>query len=266
MKRPDGEREAANQRITALIEQLSQCALSPKSTVEPVLRSKWKFDENVVGRRQKNSGVSERYNTTPLRYWDKDPSVLAVGTSLSDQSLSEEHFRSLCPSVNLTKVKLFTISKDDGKISPERNILERLQPEVTNSHYDFVVIEVGVNEVSNCKNPAGWDEYITDRLKELSSLIKEIQDIQSDLKFVILNTIHRIDSNRAQKLGKEMNRCIRFEFIDQEKVCVKTLKMTTASRKDRVNIFKNENTLCENTLWKHRKNCECCPVSQLIVR
>ena len=75
-------------------------------------------------------------------------------------------------------------------------------------------------------------------------MIKEIQElVHSDLKFVILTTIHRIDSNRALKLGKEMNCCTTFEFVDREKVCVKTLKMTTASRKNQVKLFKNENTL-----------------------
>ena len=69
--------------------------------------------------------------------------------------------------MKLTKVKIFTISKNDGKISPERNILERLKPEVMNSFYDYVVIEVGSNEVRNYKGkeqkPADWDEYITGR-------------------------------------------------------------------------------------------------------
>ena len=90
-------------------------------------------------------------------------------------------------------------------------------------------------------------------------MIKEIQElVHSDLKFVILTPIHRIDSNRALKLGKEMNCCTTFEFVDREKVCVKTLKMTTASRKNQVKIFNNfENihfgkTPLKNTIWKNK--------------
>ena len=72
--------------------------------------------------------------------------------------------------------------ENDGKISHERNILERLKSEVMNSFYDYVVIEVGSNEVSNYKGkeqkPADRDEYITGRLEELCSCIKEIQEIR----------------------------------------------------------------------------------------
>ena len=63
------------------------------------------FDEaNNLGKR-KNCGVTASYNKTHLKTWNKEPIILAVGTFITDQSLDEDLFRLVCPSVRLTKLK-----------------------------------------------------------------------------------------------------------------------------------------------------------------
>ena len=111
-----------------------------------------------------------------MKYWTNEPKILAVGTSLTDQSLSEDLFREMCPSVRLTKIELFSISSSDGKVCPEKSISEKLKLEVLSGNYDIVTVETGVNEISNFKKkPKDFVETITFRLMELNFIIKDIQ-------------------------------------------------------------------------------------------
>ena len=105
--------------------------------------------------------------------------------------------------------------------------------------YDIITIEVGVNEVSNFKrNPADWRECIMGRLVDLSTCIRQIQDVHPDIKYVLLNRIPRIDSERNIKLSKAMDSQMQFEFEEHPKVWVKSLKMDTQSRRNEVKIYK----------------------------
>ena len=165
-----------------------------------------------------------------MKYWTNEPKILAVGTSLTDQSLSEDLFREMCPSVRLTKIELFSISSSDGKMCPEKS--EKLKLEVLSGNYDIVTVETGVNEISNFKKkPKDFVETIAFRLMELNFIIK---DIQSEVKFVLLKRIPRIDSQIAIRLSKVMDQYMRDQFLDQPNIQIRSLKINATRQEDKV--------------------------------
>ena len=150
-------------------------------------------------------------------------------------------------------MKLYTISKHDGKKDPKANIVERLKTEVGSGYYDFIIIEVGVNEISNFikkkynnnnnrtnnnnnnnTNTTEFEERIEERIIELSMVIKDIQREKSDLKFVILNQLPRIDSKLAVQYSKVLDRSMNFEFQEHTNVWVKSLQFDVNMSKDQV--------------------------------
>ena len=137
----------------------------------------WKVDDvKFSTRRKTNMGIKSAHNNTAsFKYWEKDPRILAVGTSLTDQSLDINLLESLCPNTKVNKLTLFTISPN-GNISLELNILEKLATEVDASEYDLCMIEVGVNEVSNCNSKLpDWQTNIADRLINLIVCVKNFE-------------------------------------------------------------------------------------------
>ena len=150
-------------------------------------------------------------------------------------------------------MKLYTISKHDGKKKPEANFAERLKIEISSGYYDIIIIEVGVNEISNFikkknnrtnnninnrtnnnKNNTEFEERIEERIIELSMVIKDIQREKSDLKFVILNQLPRIDSKLAVQYSKVLDRSMNFEFQEHTNVWVKSLQFDVNMSKDQV--------------------------------
>ena len=88
----DEETKNAKQRIEDIINELSLCATDEnktplKSQSEAEIQMKvWKVDDvKFSTRRKTNMGVKSAYNNTAsFKYWEKDPRILAVGTSLTD--------------------------------------------------------------------------------------------------------------------------------------------------------------------------------------
>ena len=171
-----------------------------------------------------------------MKYWTNEPKILAVGTSLTDQSLSEDLFREMCPSVRLTKIELFSISSSDRNMCTEKSISEKLKLEVLSGNYDIVTVETGVNEISNFKKkPKDFVETIAFRLMELNFIIKDIQsEVKSEVKFVLLKRIPRIDSQVAIRLSKVMDQYMRDQFLDQPNIQIRSLKINATRQEDKV--------------------------------
>ena len=140
---------------------------------------------------------------TFMKYWTNEPKILAVGTSLTDQSLSEDLFREMCPSVRLTKIELFSISSSDGKVCPEKSISEKLKLEVLSGNYDIVTVETGVNEISNFKKkPKDFVETIAFRLMELNFIIKVFHNCKLFKFFNYFISISEVIHNPYPSKGK----------------------------------------------------------------
>ena len=79
-----------------------------------------------------------------------------------------------------------------------------------------------------------FEERIEERIIELSMVIKDIQREKSDLKFVILNQLPRIDSKLAVQYSKVLDRSMNFEFQEHTNVWVKSLQFDVNMSKDQV--------------------------------
>ena len=102
--RTQGEKERAQKNIDELVAKLSNFAINTNATKEEQTSSIWTFDEaKCLGKRRRNPGVKQNYNTASLKYWggngDNGVKILAVGTSLTEQSLDEEMFLQACQDV-----------------------------------------------------------------------------------------------------------------------------------------------------------------------
>ena len=74
--------------------------------------------------------------------------VLWVGTSISDQHLDVTNLLKNY-NVNVDKLKAFTITREDGRIIQKLNAEEMLPKALATKQYDLIVLELGVNEISN---------------------------------------------------------------------------------------------------------------------
>ena len=95
-----------------------------------------------------------------------------------------------------------------------------------------MTVKTGVDEISNFKKkPKDFVETIAFLLMELNFIIK---DIQSEVKFVLLKRIPRIDSQVAIRLSKVMDQYMRDQFLDQPNIQIRSLKINATRQEDKV--------------------------------
>ena len=67
---------------------------------------------------------------------------------MSDQHLDIDKLQKKT-GTQVDKLKTFTITREDGKINPNMNAEEMVPKALKSQTYDLLVLELGVNEISN---------------------------------------------------------------------------------------------------------------------
>ena len=101
----------------------------------------------------------------------------------------------------LNFTKLYTI-EGDGNFKPEENVKDKLISVVKKIEPDLVVIECGVNDISNSnlKNMKESENKLENKAEKLVKVAEDILTTMPDIKIVILETLPRIDNLEKKKL------------------------------------------------------------------
>ena len=104
--------------------------------------------------------------------------------------------------MGLNFIKLFTI-EGDGKFKPEDNVEDKLITVVQKTEPDLVVIECGVNDISNSnlKDIKESENKMKNKAEKHVQIAQDLLTTKPDLKIVILETLPRIDNLEKKKTG-----------------------------------------------------------------
>ena len=181
--------------------------------------------------------------------------VLWIGTSLSDQHLDAKKL-SVKTNTNVKKIKAFTIVAEDGKYKPEMNVEDVANKELEINTYKVVVIEVGVNEVSNLdlrKAPHLLKQEMKKKMEKLHLMAVKMTMKFQGMRVVLLERVARIDSdqraNQARGADQAMWNCW-YANGKPENIILEKMKMNVKSREERDEVF---GRLGERT-WKGKFN------------
>lgn len=172
--------------------------------------------------------------------------VLWIGTSITDQSLD---FRGVSEVVGceLKFLKCFTITRKDGVYRPESNLEEKLPIALSQSHYDLIIVEAGVNEVTNLRlhpdQKMKNKKAIYPRFLKLYNIVKSFAS--QNQRFVILKGLPRDDLDvncwAVHRSGQLLDR-----FWEADS-CPSTIKIENLDIKPGVDIFGIIGTTNPNT-------------------
>ena len=135
--------------------------------------------------------------TNELLVKDQRIKVLWIGTSISNQSIDTVEIGKKTKT-DITKEKMFTII-GDGKIKPHLNLQDQARSLVEKQGYSFVIIECGVNDISNA--PAEHPKVILE--EKLDSLREVVVDMKKPgMQVILVKPVQRIDSDQKEKLSQ----------------------------------------------------------------
>ena len=139
-----------------------------------------------------------------------EPSILWVGTSLSNEHLNNSILQENT-NTKVNKLKAFTISGGDGRRNKSLNIEDLVPKALADKKYDLIVIESGVNEISNMdirKEGHVLREEVRNKMEKLFLLAVKYSTDFPDLKVVLLNRLPRLDSTLRADLGREADKAM----------------------------------------------------------
>ena len=198
------------------------------------------------------------YKKATLNYPDQKK-VLICGTSLTDQALIKDVFTKQTGMV-LNFTKLYTI-EGDGKFKPEDNVEDKLISVVKKTEPDLVVIECGVNDISNSnhKNKKESENKMENEAEKLGKVAEEILTTMPDIKIIILETLPRIDNLEKKNLGEVFNK--KLSQISEKKLknmYIRKLDIDVKGKMNQVDIFgecweKSEKLPCDGLHFRGKK-------------
>ena len=183
-----------------------------------------------IGQEQKNSNVKEKTPSDGLPNKNhpsgrsvpptqppqqntakRMENILVVGTSLKNK-LNKQVLKNVTDS-NVTSVTAFTIDAKDGAVRPDLNHRNIVPAELSRKPFDTLVLEGGVNEISNMNtkkdfidNIDSWKKEVADDSLNLYQLAeKSLAENPSLKKVIILKRIFRCDDNVKESLSQYAN-------------------------------------------------------------
>ena len=172
----------------------------------------------------------------------KSESILWIGTSLSDQHLDAKKL-SMKTNTNVKKVKAFTIFAEDGKYNPEKNVEDVANKELEKKAYDVVVIEVGVNEVSNLdlrKAPLLLKQEMNKKMERLHLMSVQMTMKYQGLRVVLVERVERIDSDQRANQAMWANQAMLSSWEANgkpENIILEKLNLKVKMREERDQVF-----------------------------
>ena len=168
--------------------------------------------------------------------------IYIVGTSIMNQTLQVKQLEKRT-FVEVALEKCFTISKRNATYKPNRNVKDVALERVKTEEFDWVVIECGINDISNLdprKSESETLKTIEESVDELIEISVKMTRIQPGLRVVLLKQIERFDSRKKDAWRVKMNSIlqekVKVEFRTSG-ITVKDLNLPTKYKKQRDELF-----------------------------
>ena len=144
----------------------------------------------------------------PSSHSPRMENILIAGTSLTNR-LNRQVIQNVT-NCNVTTVKAFTIDEKDGNVKPELNHRRIVPAELSKHHYDILVLEGGVNEISNLdtkhdviENFDAWKKKVAEDSLNMYNLAENsLRDNPNMKKVIILKRIFRCDDMIKESLSQ----------------------------------------------------------------
>ena len=154
-------------------------------------------DDNIFGR-----------STAPPPAPRKKAEILIVGTSLMNK-LNKQVIQNVTDSA-VKIAKAFTIESKDGVVKPELNHTDVVASELAAAKYNTMVLEGGVNEISNfdtnedfITNINEWKRKVSEQSVKIFQLAeKRLVQNKSLQKVIILKCVFRSDNKIKESLSQ----------------------------------------------------------------
>ena len=168
--------------------------------------------------------------------------VLWTGTSLSDQHLDQMKV-GIRTGTKVIKMKAFTIARKDGKKEPQLNVEELVAEYLEKVKTDIVVVEAGVNEISNLdlnKEPQELRNEVKIKMEHLVHLASTWVVMYPGLRVVLLDRVSRIDSTARARLALEADHAMRMAWQQSgcpANIIIESLNLQVQSRRAEEEVF-----------------------------
>ena len=172
----------------------------------------------------------------------KEPAILWVGTSLSDQHLDVRVLEKKT-GMKVDKLKSFTITRADGKMNPNINAEELIPKALSNRNYDIMVAEIGVNEVSNLDVRRSQEDLkveMQSKMEKLFHLSLQYITDYPNLKVVLLDRLPRLDSTAKADMGREADLAMAKLWEENgqpEGIILESLHLQVNTEKEKEEVF-----------------------------
>ena len=165
-----------------------------------------------------------------------------VGTSLSDQHLDKSVLEKQT-NTRVDKLKTFTITRDEGRKNKYLNAEDLVSKALENNEYNVLVLELGVNEVSNPNIQAEKHvlrEHMRKHMEKLFHLSLQFATDHPNLKVVLLNLLPRLDSVIRADISRLANQDMAKlweENSPPDNIVIESLNLQVDSRKEKEEVF-----------------------------
>ena len=173
--------------------------------------------------------------------------VYIVGTSITNQALDLKQLKKRT-AMEIKLEKCFTISQKNSSYKPDRNVKDVALDRIKHEEFDWVIIEVGANEVTNLdlgKSESENNRSIQESVKELIEIAQKITKIQPGVKVVLLKQLQRFDSAKRDGWRIKMNTFLE-KSLEEEKakdLVTKDLSLPTKYKKQRIELYGEQGRL-----------------------
>ena len=223
--------ELATRENTEEFKKLVGVVVKENQSVENVVESKTQptVDNQKTSRKEKETNVVER-------------KVLWAGTSLSTQHLDKDALEKKT-NTKVDKLKVFTITREEGKKNKDLNAEELVCRALEGKQYDILVLEIGVNEISNLNimvEKQVLRATMKNHMEKLFHLSLQYITDYPDMKVVLLNRLPRLDSVLRSDLSmwadKDMARLWE-ENGRLDNIILESLNLQVGSARDKEEVF-----------------------------
>ena len=165
-----------------------------------------------------------------------------MGTSLSDQHLDVKKIETET-STHVSKLTAFTITRKEGRKNPNVNAEELIPATLACNKVDLLVIEIGVNEISNLDINKEHNQLMKEircQTEKLFHLAIQYTADYPNLKAVLLNRLPRLDSTTRADLGREMDREMSKLWEENGKptnIILESLQLQVGSQEEKEEVF-----------------------------
>ena len=198
--------------------------------------------ENTAELKKLVNTIQYKITKTTAQVTAHKTKILWVGTSINDQHLQANKLEEKVDA-KVDKLKAFTITRKEGRKNSNLNAEELIPKALDNKAYDLLVIEMGVNEISNLnisKEKHVLKEEINKQMEKLFHMALQYITDYPDLRVVLLQRLARLDSTDRASLSREADMAMTRMWEENGRpvnVILESLHLQVNSAEEKEDVF-----------------------------